>query len=107
MSGGTQRATGVSGGNGPLFFLLEIIPIVSLFAPVYMQMELNKAWHAIGAAGTAQASELPAARGIDAESLSFDSDERAAAEPRASLDSAEGERPPTATPAQEHGDDAT
>jgi hypothetical protein len=104
---GTQRATGVSGGNGPLFFLLEIIPIVSLFAPVYMQMELNKAWHAIGAAETGQASELPAARGLDAEPLSFDSDEGAVAEPRASLDSAEGERPPAATPAQENGDDAT
>ncbi len=45
---GTQRATGVSGGSGPLFFVLHVIPIVSLFAPVYMQMELNKAWHAVG-----------------------------------------------------------
>lgn len=41
---GTQRAAGVAGGSGPLFFVLHIIPIVDLFAPVYMQMELNKAW---------------------------------------------------------------
>jgi hypothetical protein len=45
---GAQRTTGASGGSGPIFFVLHIIPIVSLFAPVYMQSELNKAWHAIG-----------------------------------------------------------
>jgi hypothetical protein len=48
---GTQRTAGASGGSGPLFFVLHIIPIVSLFAPVYMQMELNKAWRAIGDPG--------------------------------------------------------
>ena len=104
---GTQRVAGVSGGNGPLFFLLEIIPIVSLFAPVYMQMELNKAWHAIGVVARGQASELPAARGIDAEPVSFDSDDGAVADKPGRLNSAQGERPPTPTPAQEPGDDAT
>jgi hypothetical protein len=44
---GTQRTAGVSGGNGPLFFVLHIIPIVSLFAPVYMQTELDKAWRSL------------------------------------------------------------
>jgi hypothetical protein len=44
---GTQRTAGVSGGSGPLFFVLHIIPIVSLFSPVYMQTELDKSWGAI------------------------------------------------------------
>lgn len=44
---GTQRAVGSAGGSGPLFFVLHIIPILDLFAPVYMQMELNKAWRAL------------------------------------------------------------
>jgi Domain of unknown function (DUF4234) len=46
---GAQRVVGVSGGSGPLFFVLHIIPIVSLIAPVYMQLELNKAWNAVPA----------------------------------------------------------
>lgn len=54
---GAQRTTGVSGGSGPLFFVLHIVPIVSLFAPVYMQTELNKAWHAIGNRRTGQAQQ--------------------------------------------------
>lgn len=58
---GTQRTAGVSGGSGPLFFVLHIIPIVSLFAPVYMQMELNKAWHSIGDRSRSQASPDSAA----------------------------------------------
>jgi hypothetical protein len=45
---GTQRTANVSGGSGPLWFVVHIIPIVSLFAPVYMQMQLDKAWRAIG-----------------------------------------------------------
>jgi hypothetical protein len=45
---GAQRAVGVDGGNGPLFFVLHLIPFVSLIAPVYMQAELNKAWNALG-----------------------------------------------------------
>ena len=104
---GTQRVVGVSGGNGPLFFLLEIIPIVSLFAPVYMQMELNKAWHAIEDGGTGQPSELPAAPATDTQSVSLDPDEGAVAETPANLDSPDGERPPRPTPAQEREDEAT
>ena len=46
---------GVSGGSGPLFFVLHVIPIVSLFAPVYMQMQLNTAWRVIGDQGARQA----------------------------------------------------
>jgi len=45
---GTQRTANVSGGSGPLWFVLHIIPIVSLFAPVYMQTELDEAWRTIG-----------------------------------------------------------
>jgi hypothetical protein len=59
---GTQRTAGVSGGSGPLFFVLHIIPIVSLFAPVYMQTELNKAWRTIREIPASQASELSAGR---------------------------------------------
>jgi hypothetical protein len=40
----TQRAASVHGGSGLLWFVLHIIPIVGLFAPVYMQYQLNKAW---------------------------------------------------------------
>ena len=45
---GTQRTANVSGGSGPLWFVLHIIPVVSLFAPVYMQTELDEAWRTIG-----------------------------------------------------------
>lgn len=44
---GAQLAVGESGGSGPLFFVMHLIPIVSLFAPVYLQTELNKAWRAL------------------------------------------------------------
>ena len=44
---GSQRAVGVSGGSGPLFFVLHLVPIISLYAPVYLQKELNKVWSAI------------------------------------------------------------
>jgi Domain of unknown function (DUF4234) len=40
----TQRAAGVHGGSGLLWFVLHIIPLVSLFAPTYLQFQLNKAW---------------------------------------------------------------
>jgi hypothetical protein len=40
----TQRAADVHGGSGLLWFVLHLIPIVSLFAPVYLQTQLNKAW---------------------------------------------------------------
>lgn len=40
----TQRCADVYGGSGLLWFVLHIIPVVSFFAPVYMQYQLNKAW---------------------------------------------------------------
>jgi hypothetical protein len=46
---GAQRTVGVLGGSGPLFFVLHLVPIISLYAPVYMQKELNKVWHAVDA----------------------------------------------------------
>jgi hypothetical protein len=58
---GTQRTAGVSGGSGPLFFVLHIIPIVNLFAPVYMQTELNRAWRATHELQAIQAPELSTA----------------------------------------------
>ncbi len=48
---GTQRTANVSGGSGPLWFVSHIIPLVSLFAPVYMQTQLNTAWRTIGDRG--------------------------------------------------------
>jgi hypothetical protein len=39
-----QRVGGVHGGSGLTFFFLSIIPIANLFAPVYLQTELNKVW---------------------------------------------------------------
>lgn len=102
---GTQRTVGVSGGSGPLFFVLHIIPIVSLFAPVYMQMELNKAWHAIEDPGTSQASELAAAPDTEVQPLGVEADQSAAAKTAVSDNSAEGEHPPGPTPAQERQGD--
>jgi hypothetical protein len=52
---GTQRAIGVAGGSGPLFFVLHIIPIVDLFAPVYLQTELNKGWRELARQQSGQA----------------------------------------------------
>lgn len=69
---GTQRTVGVSGGSGPLFFVLHLIPIVSLFAPVYMQTELNKAWRAVREPRTRQASELSAGPDADVGPLTVD-----------------------------------
>ena len=63
---GTQRTAGISGGSGPLFFVLHIIPIVNLFAPIYMQMELNKAWRAIGGRRVTQDSTTEGAEGVQA-----------------------------------------
>jgi Domain of unknown function (DUF4234) len=40
----SQRVADVQGGSPGLFFVLSIIPIASLFAPVYLQAELNKVW---------------------------------------------------------------
>ena len=43
----TQRTLGVAEpGSGPLFFVLHLIPIISLYAPVYLQKQLNRAWDA-------------------------------------------------------------
>jgi hypothetical protein len=64
---GAQRTAGVSGGSGPLFFVLHIIPLVNLFAPVYMQTELNKSWRAIGERETAIRSMTEDAEGVQAD----------------------------------------
>jgi hypothetical protein len=102
---GTQRTAGVSGGSGPLFFVLHIIPIVSLFAPVYMQTELNKAWHAIRELPTGQASELSTAPDADVGSLTVDTGE---AQPSSapSSDGFDEVEHPEPTPAQPRQEDA-
>ena len=46
----TRRVAGSPGGSGDLFLLLSIIPIVAIFAPVYLQSELNGAWERLPAA---------------------------------------------------------
>jgi hypothetical protein len=46
----SRRVAGIPGGSAGLFFLLSIIPIVSFFAPVYLQSELNGAWRTLPAA---------------------------------------------------------
>jgi hypothetical protein len=43
----SRSVAGISGGSGGLFFVLSIIPFVSLFAPVYMQSELNGVWRTL------------------------------------------------------------
>jgi hypothetical protein len=43
----TQRAADVHGGSGLMWFVLHLIPIVSLFAPVYLQTQLNLAWETL------------------------------------------------------------
>ena len=40
----SQCAAEVHGGSGLLWFVLHLIPGVSLFAPVYLQYQLNKVW---------------------------------------------------------------
>ena len=40
----SQRVADVHGGSGLLWFVLHIIPVVSLFAPVYLQHQLNQVW---------------------------------------------------------------
>jgi hypothetical protein len=64
---GAQRTAGVSGGSGPLFFVLHIIPLVNLFAPVYMQTELNKSWRAIAARQTTIRSMTEDSEGVQAD----------------------------------------
>ena len=46
----TRRVAGRPGGSAGLFFVLSIIPIVNLFAPVYLQSQLNGAWERLPAA---------------------------------------------------------
>ncbi len=46
----TRRVAGGPGGSAGLFFLLSIIPIVSIFSPTYLQSELNGAWKRLPAA---------------------------------------------------------
>jgi len=46
----TRRVAGRPGGSAGLFFLLSIIPIVSIFASTYLQSELNGAWDRLPAA---------------------------------------------------------
>jgi hypothetical protein len=102
---GTQRTAGVSGGSGPLFFVLHIIPIVSLFAPVYVQKELNKAWHAIRERPTSQASELSAGPDADVGPLTVDAGQAQPSTPPLSDGSDEVDRPEP-TPAQQRQEDA-
>lgn len=57
----TQRAADVQGGSGLLWFVLHLVPVISLFAPVYLQYQLNKAWETrpeleFGSTGVATAS---------------------------------------------------
>jgi hypothetical protein len=47
-------------GSGLLWFVLHIIPVVSLFAPVYLQYQLNKAWETRPEAVFAPAAPAPA-----------------------------------------------
>ena len=46
----TRRVAGRPGGSAGLFFLLTLIPLVNLFAPTYLQSELNAAWERLPAA---------------------------------------------------------
>ena len=46
----TRRVAGRPGGSAGLFFVLSIIPIVGIFAPTYLQSELNGAWERLPAA---------------------------------------------------------
>jgi hypothetical protein len=99
---GTQRTAGVSGGSGPLFFVLHIIPIVNLFAPVYMQTELNKAWRAIRERATSQASELSAGPDADVGPLTMDAGDAQPSSAQSSEGSNEVDHPePTLAQRQE------
>jgi Domain of unknown function (DUF4234) len=42
-----QRAAGVVGGSGVLYFILWVIPLVSIVSPFYMQAQLNDVWRAL------------------------------------------------------------
>ncbi len=58
----SQSVANAQTGSGVLFFVLSIIPIASLFAPVYLQAELNKVWET---RQTQQVSEpVPSVEGL-------------------------------------------
>jgi drug/metabolite transporter (DMT)-like permease len=48
----SRGVAGIPGGSAGVFFVLSIIPIVGLFAPVYLQSELNGAWERLPAAAS-------------------------------------------------------
>jgi hypothetical protein len=55
----TQRALGITDpGSGGLFFVLHLVPIISLYAPVYLQQQLDRAWQAGMLAPRARTPEL-------------------------------------------------
>jgi len=97
----TQRTAGVSGGSGPLFFVLHLIPIVSLFAPVYMQTELNKAWRAIRELRASQASELPTGPEAEVGPLTVDAGQAQPSSTPPPPSSSDGLDRPEPAPAQE------
>jgi Domain of unknown function (DUF4234) len=46
----TRRVAGRPGGSAGIFFVLSILPLVGIFAPTYLQSELNGAWERLPAA---------------------------------------------------------
>jgi hypothetical protein len=102
---GAQRTAGTSAGSGPLFFVLHIIPIVNLFALVYMQTELNKAWRAIGDQQTSRASELSAAPEADLGPVNAEPSQPAGSGTPVTNVSDEGDHPEP-TPTDRRQDDA-
>ncbi len=46
----TRRVAGRPGGSAGLFFLLWIVPVVSIFSSAYLQSQLNGAWERLPAA---------------------------------------------------------
>ncbi|MFZ0089474.1 MAG: DUF4234 domain-containing protein [Solirubrobacteraceae bacterium] len=54
-----QQAAGVVGGNGVIYFILWVIPLVSIVSPFYMQTQLNEVWRALqNESRTAPAAQL-------------------------------------------------
>jgi heme/copper-type cytochrome/quinol oxidase subunit 2 len=45
-----QQVAGKDGGSAILFLVLHIIPIAAIFAPAYLQFQLNSVWEAQQAA---------------------------------------------------------
>ena len=40
-----QRVASAHGGSAAVCLLTSLVPLVSIFAPAYLQAELNKVWH--------------------------------------------------------------